>query len=319
MVPFSLLLPGQGSQYVSMGKDIYDQFSSAKSLFDDADEILNMTLSKICFEGPSELLNDTAITQPAVFVTSCALLKVLEQKYGQPLVPTAVAGHSLGEYTALVASGSISFADGLKLVQTRGQLMKSAGEISEGGMTAVIGANIDLLSSLLNKITDSTGQILKIANDNCPGQLVVSGSPGALQEFKNHYKESGAKFIKRLPVSVACHTSLMASAQKEFDIILKDTAINQSSINVIANTSAKPIREPKEIRKELTDQLCGQVLWTQTITFLGQSGCNHFLEVGPGKVLSGLTKRTLPQSECVSFGNITQLDSAVEFMKDREI
>jgi [acyl-carrier-protein] S-malonyltransferase len=317
MVPFSLLFPGQGSQSVSMGKDIYGQFPSAKALFDEADDILNMTLSKICFEGPVELLNDTAVTQPAVFVTSYAFLKVLEQKYGQPLIPTAVAGHSLGEYTALVASGSLSFTDGLKLVQTRGQLMKTAGEISEGGMTAVIGADIDLIHALIQRITNSTGQILKIANDNCPGQLVLSGSPDALQEFKGHYKESGAKFIKRLPVSVACHTPLMATAQKEFNTILQETTINPSGVSLIANTTAKPIREPDEIRKELMDQLCGQVLWTQTTTFLGQSGCHHFLEIGPGKVLCGLTKRTLPVSECVSCGDLAQLEPAVQFLIGR--
>jgi [acyl-carrier-protein] S-malonyltransferase len=317
MVPYALVFPGQGSQSVSMGKDVYEQYSSSRAVFEEADEIFNMALSRICFEGPGELLNDTVVTQPAVFVTSFALLKALEQEYDQALAPTAVAGHSLGEYTALVASGSLSFSDGLKLVQKRAQLMKSAGEAAEGGMTAVIGADIDLISVLIQKITDSTGQILKIANDNCPGQLVLSGTPTALQEFKDHYKESGAKFIKRLPVSVACHTPLMEPAQKEFNTILQETPINPSRVVLIANTTAEPIRDPNEIRDELMDQLCGQVLWTQTTTFIGQSGCHHFLEIGPGKVLCGLTKRTLPGSECLSFGDLTQLKSVVQFLIDR--
>jgi len=314
MAAYSLLFPGQGSQSIAMGKDFYAQYASAKAIFDEADNILDMAISKICFEGPVDLLNDTAITQPAVLVTSYALFKTLEQEFGQQLQPTAVAGHSLGEYTALVASGSLSFKDGLKLVQKRGSLMKSAGEISEGGMAAVIGADIESLKTLIKRITDSTGQVLKIANDNCPGQLVISGSPSALQEFKDHYKESGAKFVKRLPVSVACHTPLMAAAQKKFDAILKKTTINPSRMDVIANTTAKPTREPHEIRKELTNQLCGQVLWTQTIKFLDQSGCTHFLEIGAGKILCGLIKRTLTGSKCVSFSSVAQLASALQFL-----
>ncbi|MDO9545171.1 MAG: ACP S-malonyltransferase [Pelolinea sp.] len=318
MTSYSLLFPGQGSQSVGMGKDLYAQFAAAKTIFDEADDILEMALSHICFEGPAEILNNTAITQPAVLVTSYALLKVLEEEFGQALRPTAAAGHSLGEYTALVASGSLSFKDGLTLVQKRGSLMKSAGERSAGGMTAVIGADVPAINVLINKISDSTNQVLKIANDNCPGQLVISGSPTALQEFEEHYKESGAKFIKRLPVSVACHTPLMADAQKKFDAILEQTTINPSSIDVIANTTAKPIREPQEIREELMNQLCGLILWTQTTSLLGQIGCMHFLEIGPGKVLCGLTKRTLPQSECVSFSSIAQLESALQFLGDGE-
>jgi [acyl-carrier-protein] S-malonyltransferase len=299
-----------------MGKDLYSQFAAAKAIFDEADDILGMALSHICFEGPAEILNDTANTQPAVLVTSYAFLKILEEEFGQPLQPAAAAGHSLGEYTALVASGSLSFNGGLCLVQKRGSLMKSAGEKSAGGMTAVIGADIHAINILIHKITDATNQVLKIANDNCPGQLVVSGSPSALQEFEERYKESGAKFVKRLPVSVACHTPLMASAQKEFDVNLKQTTINPSSVDVIANTTAKPIREAQEIRKELMNQLSGQVLWTQTTTFLGRSGSTHFLEIGPGKVLCGLTKRTLPESECVSFSSIAQLTSALQLLGD---
>lgn len=318
MTTYSLLFPGQGSQSVGMGKDVYTQFASAKAIFDEADDTLDMALSHICFEGPVEILNDTAITQPAVLVTSCALLKILEVEFGQPLQPMAAAGHSLGEYTALIASGSLSFKDGLKLVQKRGSLMKSAGERSVGGMTAVIGADVHAINILIKKITDATNQILKIANDNCPGQLVVSGSPIALQEFEDHYKESGAKFVKRLPVSVACHTPLMAGAQKEFNAILEQTTINPPSVDMIANTTAKPIQESQDIRRELTDQLCGQVLWTQTTSYLEQSGCTHFLEIGPGKILCGLTKRTLPQSECVSFNSMAKLASALQLLGNQE-
>lgn len=318
MAPYALLFPGQGSQSVGMGKDLYDQFTAAKLIFDEADAILNLALSQICFEGPAESLNETANTQPAVFVTSYVLLKVLEEEYGQALQPAAAAGHSLGEYTALAAAGAITFEDGLKLVQKRASLMQSAGENSAGGMAAVIGADLSALNSLVDEITSVTGRVLKIANDNCPGQLVVSGSPDALFEFESRHKECGARFVKRLPVSVACHTELMSSAQKEFNTILLQTEINPSDVDVIANTTAKLIRTAPEIKEELTNQLCGQVLWTQTTLLLEQIGCAHFLEIGPGKVLCGLTKRTLPQSNCVNFSGSTQLESTLQFLRGLE-
>lgn len=315
MAGYSLLFPGQGSQFVGMGKDLYAKYAAAKEIFDKADNILGMALSHLCFEGPAEKLNDTANTQPAIFVTSYAALKILEDEFGQTLQPTAGAGHSLGEYTALAAAGSLSFEDGLKLVRARGSLMKSAGEKAAGGMTVVIGANISTLKIFIKKITDTNNQVLKIANDNCPGQIVISGSPDALQEFESNYKESGAKFVKRLPVSVACHTPLMADAQKEFDAILTQTPINSAKFDVIANTSAKPIQRPQEIRKELTNQLCGLVLWTQTSNYLDKIGCTRFLEIGPKKVLCGLTKRTLPQADCTGFNSVPDVESALQFLQ----
>ena len=315
MAEYSLLFPGQGSQFIGMGKDLYAKYAAAKEIFDKADNILGMALSRLCFEGPVDKLNDTANTQPAIFVTSYAALKVLEEEFGQALQPTAVAGHSLGEYTALAAAGSLSFENSIKLVRARGSLMKSAGEKAAGGMTVVIGANISALINLVNKTAETNNQVLKIANDNCPGQIVISGSPVALQEFENNYKKSGAKFVKRLPVSVACHTPLMADAQKEFDIILKQTPINPARFDVIANTSAKPIRSPQEIRKELTKQMCGMVLWTQTSHYLDKIGCARFLEIGPKKVLCGLTKRSLPHAECVGFNSVPDGESALQFLQ----
>jgi len=315
MAEYSLLFPGQGSQFVGMGKDLYAKYAAAKEIFDKADNILGMALSRLCFEGPIEKLNDTENTQPAIFVTSYAALKVLESEYGQSLQPMAGAGHSLGEYTALAAAGSLSFEDGLKLVHVRSSLMKSAGEKAAGGMTVVIGADISALTTIINRIAEDKSQVLKIANDNCPGQVVISGSPAALKEFENNYKESGAKFVKRLPVSVACHTPLMADAQKEFDTILAQTPINPANFDVIANTSAKPIREPQEIRKELTNQLCGMVLWTQTSKYLDKIACKRFLEIGPKKVLCGLTKRTLPQSECTGFNSVPDVEPVLQFLQ----
>jgi len=315
MAEYSLLFPGQGSQFVGMGKDLYAKYAAAKEIFDKADDILGMALSRFCFEGPVEELNDTANTQPAIFVTSYAALKVLEEEFGQTLQPSAVAGHSLGEYTALAAAGSLSFEDGLKLVRSRGSLMKSAGERAAGGMTVVIGADVSTLEIFVKIIAKTNNQVLRIANDNCPGQIVISGSPTALKIFESNYKECGAKFVKRLPVSVACHTPLMADAQKEFDAILNKTPINTAKFNVIANTSAKPIRKPQEIRKELTNQLCGLVLWTQTSNYLDKIGCTRFLEIGPKKVLCGLTKRTLPQAECIGFNSVPDIESALQFLQ----
>ncbi|MCD6577481.1 MAG: ACP S-malonyltransferase [Anaerolineaceae bacterium] len=318
MLEYSLIFPGQGSQFVGMGKDLAAQSTAAKQVFDEADDILEMELSRLCFEGPTEELNSTANTQPAVFATSYAALKVLQKEFGQPLQPIAVAGHSLGEYTALAAAGSLSFADSLKLVQTRGILMQSSGEKTAGGMIAVIGADISTLTEFINKISETTNQVLAVANDNCPGQIVISGGLTALREFENKYKESSAKLVKRLPISVACHTPLMADAQKEFDTTLAQTAIKPAGFDIIANTSAKSIHEPQEIRKELTKQLCGQVLWTQTNRYLGKIGCHRFVEIGPKKVLCGLTKRTLPQAKCISFSNMATLESVIQFLQAQE-
>ena len=318
MAEYSLLFPGQGSQLVGMGKDLYAEYATAKEIFDKADDILDMALSHLCFKGPAEELNDTANTQSAVFVTSYTALKVLEKECGETLQPTAAAGHSLGEYTALAVAGSLSFEGGLRLVRARGSLMKSAGEKATGGMTAVIGADISALTKFIEKIAETNNQVLKIANDNCPGQVVISGDLSTLQEFESNYKESGTKLVKRLPVSVACHTPLMADAQKEFDTILAQTQINPARFDVIANTSAEPIRKPQEIRTELTNQLCGPVLWTQTSNYLNKISCKRFLEIGPGKTLCGLTKRTLPQAECTGFSNMAELESALQFLQAGE-
>ena len=318
MEKFALIFPGQGAQYIGMGKDLFEQFAIARDIYTQADELLSMPISQLCFSGEVEKLNDTFNTQAAVFITSYAGFRVLEVQAGIQIHPIASAGHSLGEYSALVAANAISFENGLKLVRERGRLMKAAGEKAEGGMTAVIGADAQKVAALSQQINNSGIGILKIANDNCPSQLVLSGHISTLEEFEKNYKVSGAKLVKRLPVSVACHTPLMSDAQAEFDALLDQIPFKDAEYPIIANTSAKPIQRAEEIHTELKQQLCGSVFWTQSIQYLHSLGCETFLEIGPGKSMCGLINRTLPQATCISFNTPQDLPNALEYIYSGE-
>ncbi len=302
----AFVFPGQGSQYVGMGKEAFEAYQEAARVFSIADEILGFPLSRLCFEGPEEALNDTVNTQPAVFVVSLALWEVLK---GRVKLDAALftAGHSLGEYTALVASGAMGFEEGLRLVSVRARLMKEAGEKNPGGMVAVIGTDPQRLEEICRDLSSATGLCLKVANHNSPEQYVLAGHREALEMVLPRLKSPGVKVIP-LKVSGAFHTELMALAQEGLKRALAEVNFNPAAPPVVANTTARPIREPDEIREELASQLVRPVLWKESVEFMARSGVEAFVEIGPGKVLAGLIKRTVPEAAVFNIGKPSDLE-----------
>ncbi len=309
----AFVFPGQGSQYVGMGKEAFEAYPEAAGVFSLADEILGFPLSRLCFEGPEEALNDTLNTQPAIFVVSLALWEALRKRMGLDNV-LFTAGHSLGEYTALAASGAMDFEEGLKLVRTRARLMKEAGEKNRGGMVAVIGADPKKLEEICLEISASTGLCLKVANHNSPEQYVLAGAREALDRALLALKALGVRAIP-LRVSGAFHTELMAPAQDGLREALSEVNFRPASPPVVANTSARPIREPEEIREELATQLTRPVLWKESVEFMARSGVEAFVEIGPGKVLTGLIKRTIPEARAFNIGKPQDLEEFARLME----
>ncbi len=285
----AFLFPGQGSQKVGMGKDVADKYVIARDIFSLADDILGMKLSEICFVGPEDSLNDTAITQPALYVTSFAILTALNTEL--MVVPNCVAGHSLGEFTALALSGVFSFEDGLKLVCERGKLMKEAGEKQPGGMAALLGLDAEPVRELCARASEQVGKQVVVANDNCPGQVVISGDNDALETAMTLATDAGAKRVVRLAVSIAAHSPLMSTASDSFRTLLDQTTFTQPMIPVYANVSATPLDSIEAIRKELNQQLTHEVRWTKTMRAMIADGVERFIEIGSGDVLTGLIKR----------------------------
>jgi len=283
------LFPGQGSQYVGMGRDLYDAFPVARVVFDQADAILGVALSRLCFEGPAEQLNDTSNTQPAILAASAAALRVLEAQGLDG--PVYVAGHSMGEFSALVAAGALSFEDGLRLVCERGRLMNEAGEQSPGGMAAVIGLERESLEAACAEARKSSGEYVGIANDNCPGQIVISGAFGPLERVLELAQEMGARKVVRLAVSIAAHSPLMAEAAAEFRDVLAATSFHEPAVPLVANAAAGPLTDPDDIREALGRQLTSPVRWAESMRWVIGQGVTRFVEIGPGTVLTGLLRR----------------------------
>jgi [acyl-carrier-protein] S-malonyltransferase len=286
----TLLFSGQGSQYVGMLKDIASEYPKAMDIISHADSVLNYPLSNICFEGPPEKLKETRYTQPAIYLHSCVIVDLISNK----LAFEAVAGHSVGEYAALYSAGVLSFDDGLRLVSLRGELMFRAGEHEPGTMFAVIGLDDKKVEELCNKLTeDGEGQVVVPANYNSPGQLVVSGSADYLRKNFTKFKEAGAKMVTELPVSGAFHSPLMLPAKKELETAINEINFNDASVPIYSNVFAKPLIKAKDLKEALILQLTSPVLWTQTMLNMKNDGFGKYIEVGPGKVLQGLVKRTL--------------------------
>ena len=274
---------------MGMGRDLCDASSVARTVFAQADSILGIILSRLCFDGPPELLNDTVNTQPAILATSVATLRVLEEHGMEG--PAYVAGHSMGEFSALVAAGALSFEDGLHLVRERGRLMKQAGERNPGGMAAVLGLEREQLEAICAAVREQSGEYVGIANDNCPGQLVISGALVPLERAMKLAKERGARRVIRLAVSIAAHSPLMTEAATEFRHLLDATPFLEPAVPIVANATARPLTGPDGIRDALGRQLTSPVRWTESVRWMIGQGVTRFVEVGPKEVLTGLLRR----------------------------
>ena len=282
----AFVFPGQGSQFVGMGRELAT-LAEAQQVFAQADEVLGFALSRLCFEGPEVELNDTSNTQPAILTHSIAMLRVLETQTS--LKPAMVAGHSMGEFSALVCAGALSFPDALRLVRERGRLMKQSGGQHPGGMAAILSLDRTTVEGICAEASQSTGQPVQVANDNCPGQLVISGDKVALEKALELAKARKAK-CRPLAVSIAAHSPLMAGAAQEFRAVLESAQWAEPRIPVIANATARRVGRGDVIDR-LVAQLTSPVRWTESVQFMAGRGVTRFVEVGPKDVLCGLIRR----------------------------
>lgn len=290
-----------------MGRDLAQAYLDVRRLYKEADDILGYRLSALCFEGPAERLDDTIHTQPALWLTSLAVLHVLKAEGTLPDCQM-MAGHSLGELTALTASGALEFADGLRLVQERGRLMKLAGERQPGGMAAVLKMEDEDVEQACKQAAEETGKPVQIANYNSPGQVVISGDEEALALAIERLKEKGGRRIIRLAVSIASHSPLMASVVTEFRAAIDATPMQMPQTPVVANISARPLQSVAEIRDELAGQLTWPVRWTDSVRYMVSQGVNRFVEIGPKDVLGKLVSRIEPGVETLSVGDQAGID-----------
>lgn len=307
----AIVFPGQGSQIVGMGKDIYQNFPSAREVFQKTDDILGVNLSQIMFEGPSEELTKTENTQPALMAVSIAIVTVLEKEFGKKFEDLCAftAGHSLGEYSALCAAKAISLEETAKLLQVRGRAMAQCGEKTVGAMAAILGVEIEVAEEIAREAAQ--GDICQVANDNSVGQVVISGSKAAIERALEIAKSKGAKRAIALPVSGAFHSGLMLDAQNEMKIALAKAEIKSPLVPVVANVTANLVTEPNQIRDLLAQQITGSVKWRETMLFMVAQGVEEIVEIGSGKVLAGLVGRTCPNLKSKSIQNIEDLKAFI--------
>jgi len=288
----AFIFPGQGSQFSGMGKNLYDSKTQAKELFEQANDVLGFRISEIMFNGTDEELKQTNVTQPAVFLHSVIAYKTMDGAK-----PGMVAGHSLGEFSALVANSSLTFEDALKLVSIRAKAMQKACDINPSTMAAVLALADEKVEEICKQVYDETGEVVVAANYNCPGQLVISGSIKGIEIACERMKAAGAKRALVLPVGGAFHSPLMAPAKEELAAAIESTIFNIPSCPVYQNVVARAVTDPMEIKKNLVDQLTGAVRWTQSVQAMVADGATHFTEVGPGKVLQGLVQKIYKEAQ----------------------
>lgn len=298
MSKIAFLFPGQGAQSVGMGQQLCVDIPAAKAMFDQASEILGYDLATICFEGPSEELDSTVISQPALFVTSLAALEQLRSQKPEAIEACqAAAGLSLGEYTALVVAGVMTFEDGLQVVRQRGEAMQAAADATASGMVSILGLEKAQVEELCDQARED-GEVLQIANLLCPGNIAVSGSMEACQRVATLATGAGAMRTVQLAVAGAFHTSIMDSAVEKLANALADVPMSEPKLTFVSNVDAKSHRDPEEIRSLLIRQVNSPVLWEDSMRFLMEQGCDQFYEVGPGRVLRGLLKRIDRKTPC---------------------
>jgi [acyl-carrier-protein] S-malonyltransferase len=291
------VFPGQGSQYPGMAKEFADAFPTALAMMEEADDLLHINLKRAMLEGPEDVLRQTDFTQPAIFLHSMIALKHDEDA----TIPDAAAGHSLGEYTALCAAGALEFKDALQLVHLRGKLMAEAGRRSTGTMAAIVGMEAVKLAALCEEVEERSESVVRPANFNSPGQIVISGSTFGVHEVMRRAKESGVRIAKELPVSGAFHSPLMQYAADGLKEALESTEITEPSLPVFSNVTAEPVKDIDDIRRLLVEQLTAPVRWEESVKNMYDFGIREFVEYGPGKVLQGLISRTLTNVKVTGF------------------
>jgi len=309
-VKVAYVFPGQGSQQVGMGLDLYVHYASAKEVYDQVDGVLGFPLSRLCFEGPEDELLQTINVQVAVLATSIACLKAAEEatNYSLPQ-PTFLAGHSLGEYTALVVAGVLSLTDAVKLVRERGRLMHEAGRRTQGGMMAILGLDLAVVENICLSVGAS------VSNINCPGQIVVSGNKQSLEKARRLAQIKGARRIMPLRVSGAFHSSMMDSALEGLKSVLGTITFNRPRVPIIANVTSQPLTTVETIKEELISQLVHAVKWQQSIEVMIAKGVTTFFEIGPGDVLSGLIKRISPGAQTFNISNLETIANLANWRK----
>ena len=309
----AILFPGQGSQIVGMGSEFYNNFEIVKKIFKEADDKLNYKISKIILEGPEDKLKLTQNTQPAILTVSYAIFSVLKKEYNFDFKSTKFfAGHSLGEYSALVCSDSLEFNDALFLLFERGKSMQEAVPVGKGSMIAVLGSKIDELNNLIKEV--KIKGVCEIANDNAEGQTIISGDIESVNSLKDILKENKKKFIP-LNVSAPFHCSLMRPAATKMKDKINSINFKKPIFDVVCNVTSKPENKPEDIKRLLVEQICSTVRWRESIINMSKENVNNFIEIGPGKVLSGMVKRTVKNINCFSINSIDDMKKTIDESK----
>ncbi|KGX93200.1 malonyl CoA-ACP transacylase [Pontibacillus halophilus JSM 076056 = DSM 19796] len=314
MKKVAFIFPGQGSQSVGMGKPFFDENETIQTQFQKADALLDTPLTTYMFEGPEETLTKTEHTQPALLLTSTAIASLLNEA---GVKPAMVAGHSLGEYSALVAAGALTQEDALQLVQTRGRLMEQAVPDGQGAMAAVLGLEVEQIEEVLQQVRDN-GVVVEVANYNCPGQIVISGSQEGVQQASEQLKEQGAKRVMQLNVSGPFHSSLMKPASEQLEQALEQASIKDAEVPVYANVTAAPVQSSSDLESLLVQQLYSPVRFHETLQNMMDEGIEAFVEVGNGKVLSGLVRKVNRRMKTFAIQDPESLQQFIDWYKEDE-